>query len=254
MATNKDVPTKLARALADPGRVGILTVLRDGPLSAAAIGKRLGSDPRTVTRHARELSALGFIEQRGPTPVYELIEDAVFRDEIWDQLPAPAKQAMIAAILAQIQATTEAAVMAGGFDRRDMHLTRTTLRLDEAAWTGVSREMLAFRSRLLEAQANAAERLSALPRDAAIAGQAVMMLFTSSGVPAEQAEHDEPPEFSADEGRERAYVLYEAIDELLVAPQPDWATILERVDELRVVVRAAAAASSSTAERTDVPR
>ncbi|HEX8083219.1 MAG TPA: winged helix-turn-helix domain-containing protein [Solirubrobacteraceae bacterium] len=248
MPPQKDVPPNLAHALADPVRIGLLTVLRDGPMGEVAIAARIGSDARTVARHARELVDLGFLAKRGRPPVYELVRAADFPDDIWEQLPTPVKKAATAATLAQIEATTEVAVDAGGFDRRDMHLTRTSMLLDEQGWAEVSADMLAFRAKLHEAHAQAAERLAAEAHPVAEPAQAVLMLFASPGVPSGVTSSVEPGLFTAEEGMERAFELQEAIEEQLASETPDWAAILGRVDELRVVVRAAASAERAGAE------
>lgn len=258
MPAQRDVSAQLARALANPLRIGILTSLRDGPMAAAALARRLGTDERTVMRHARELSALGFIQRWPSSHVYELIVAADFPDEIWAQLPTPVKQAAVAATLAQIQATTATAVTAGGFDRREMHLTRTSLVLDDEGWSAVSRDMLEFRLRLQRAHEEAATRLRG---GAGSLAQAVLMLFTSPEPGEEGGElpvHTDAPEsagpdtLDVEEGRARAYELHEALGELLTSGTADWQAILARVDELRLVVRATARAADGAARGADV--
>ncbi len=248
MPRPRNVSPKLAHALADPVRIGVLTVLRDGPMSEATVAARLRTDARTVARHGRELTELGFIRSSGEPRTYELVEPIDFPDEIWAGLSTPVKRAATAATLAQIEATTEAAVADGGFDRTDMHLTRTSLVLDREAWASVSQDMLAFRGRLHRAHEEAAQRLGTAPGTHA---HAVLMLFAAAddgAVSRELPPEGEAPEFGSDEGRLRAFELYEALGELM--PQAgDWDGMIRLVDELRVVLRAAAQADARQGAR-----
>lgn len=249
MPPQRDVDVRYARALAEPLRIGVLTVLRDGPLGESALAARLGADAHAIARAGRELEELGFVARRGRPPVYELIEGADFPDAVWEQLPTPVKQAAVSATLAQIRVATAAAVDAGGFDRPDMRLARTSLRLDEQGWSAVAAEALEFLARIEEEQAQAAERLAAGAPD--VPAEAVLMLFSPAAAHAEAGATHEPEAFTTDEGLERAYALQESIEELLAGAAPDWAAIVARVDELRVVVRAAA--NADTAVRAPAP-
>jgi DNA-binding transcriptional ArsR family regulator len=250
MPTPRDVPPKFARALADPVRIGVLTVLRDGPMSEATIAARLGTDARTVARHARELAEMGLVGKAGQPPVYEHLGVVDFPDEVWEELSTPVKRAAVAATLAQVAASASAAVDAGGFDSPDMHLTRTTLELDETEWRVASRKMLDLRAELLDAHERAAARRGEGARPG-VRSQAVLMLFAGTAVEAPVAPHDEPPAFSADEGRARIYELYESLDQLLVWEPGDLSAALDVLDELRVVIKATALAERGDRSTVD---
>jgi hypothetical protein len=62
-------------------------------------------------------------------------------DEGWGKLPEIVKRAHFGGILQTAIAHVVSAAEAGGFDREDIHYSRTTGRLDAKAWTAVAREL-----------------------------------------------------------------------------------------------------------------
>jgi DNA-binding transcriptional ArsR family regulator len=132
---------RYVRALGHPLRVRILAILEERTASAVELSRLLQADIGVVAYHVRKLHRLGLIELQRETRVrgaiqrhYRAHERPRVSDEAWEQAPPIAKQAAVDAALQQIHDYGRASNAAGGFDRRDAHLTRTALRLDDQGW------------------------------------------------------------------------------------------------------------------------
>ena len=237
-----DVDLQSVRALAHPLRLRILAVLGDRTLTASQLASELESEPRNVTYHARKLERLGFVTRteraRTGEVRYRLVNSSHFPDQVWARTPTTAKRDVVGAGLLNLHAAAAAALAEGGFDREDMHFTRTAMELDAEGWSQLSREMLGWLDRIDEIRDCAAARLNeGAPR--LTHATATMMLFETALT---QRTHDpeeiEPEEtFTEEEGLERAFELSEALEELLVRPNPPWPKVVALVDQLRVIAR-----------------
>jgi DNA-binding transcriptional ArsR family regulator len=138
--TDIDDPRYL-KALAHPLRIRILAMLAERSASPVQLASKLDATLGTVAYHVRTLHSLGLVElvdtrqRRGATEHYYRAHDRPrFSDEAWGDLPAVDKQRMLSAMLQQLGQFVSASAAAGGFDRPDSHMTRTSLRLDERGW------------------------------------------------------------------------------------------------------------------------
>ena len=132
---------RYVRALGHPLRVRILAILEERTASAVELSRILGADIGVVAYHVRKLHQLGLIELERESRVrgaiqrhYRAYERPRISEEAWGAAPPVAKQALIDATLQQIYDYGRASNAAGGFDRRDAHITRTALRLDAEGW------------------------------------------------------------------------------------------------------------------------
>jgi DNA-binding transcriptional ArsR family regulator len=137
---------RLARACAHPLRIHILGLLDDRVASPRQIADELGTPLSNTSYHVRQLVALGLVELVGRTARRGAIEHhytakvrPTITDEGWARLPAIVKRALLAGSVQQAVMLMAAAAEEGGFDRKDMHFSRTAGKLDSAAWADVSR-------------------------------------------------------------------------------------------------------------------
>jgi ArsR family transcriptional regulator len=66
----------VAKTLGHPGRLRILALLRDGPLSVCQIATIVGSPPSTISGHLSELRRAGVVgEQRAGKRIYCRLSD-----------------------------------------------------------------------------------------------------------------------------------------------------------------------------------
>jgi hypothetical protein len=100
-------------------------------------------------------------------------------DEGWASLPRIVKRGAIASSLQQGLAEMLSAAEQGGFDRDDIHYSRTSAKLDAKAWREISRELAATLTRIDKIAGKAAERIADDP--GAEVDDATMMLLHFGG-------------------------------------------------------------------------
>jgi DNA-binding transcriptional ArsR family regulator len=137
--------SRYVKALSHPLRVRMLALLQERTASPRELAEWLDATLGTVSYHARTPHELGLIELVRTSQVRGAIahhyrakvRPRVF-DEGWAAASPIVKQAAVGATLQTIFDYAGAAAAAGGFDRGEAHLTRTTLRLDEKGWQAVA--------------------------------------------------------------------------------------------------------------------
>jgi DNA-binding transcriptional ArsR family regulator len=159
---------RYVRALGHPLRVRVLAILEERTASAVELARILDADIGVVAYHVRKLNQLGLIELVRETRVrgaiqrhYRAYERPRVSDDAWEQAPPVAKQAAVDAALQQINDYGRAANAAGGFDRRDAHITRTALRLDAEGWEQLARSLKRVLEDVAQIEQGVAERQGA---------------------------------------------------------------------------------------------
>ena len=159
---------RYVRALGHPLRVRILAILEERTASAVELARILDADIGVVAYHVRKLNQLGVIELERETRVrgaiqrhYRAHERPRISDDAWEQAPPVAKQAAVDAALLQIYDYGRASNAAGGFDRRDAHITRTALRLDTEGWEKLARSLRRVLEEVAEIEQEVAAREAA---------------------------------------------------------------------------------------------
>jgi DNA-binding transcriptional ArsR family regulator len=221
---------RLPSALGVPLRLRLLGALRQIPLTPAELAERLGADPETVVRHLEHLESLGLVVESDGG--YAISYPGTLTDDDWEATPVPVRRSVSAFSLTQFHAAAAAAVDAGGFDRADIHLTRTALALDEDGWR-----------RAVAVVTDTFDRLHAIdaPDDAEVDAVAILMLFEEGAAATPDAG---PPDAATPdaEGRTRALDLADAIQRAVTMPEASWLDVVALAEQLRVVARAAALA------------
>src|SRR3954451_17784760 len=185
--TNIDDP-RYVKAMSHPLRVRILAMLDERTASPVELAGWLSASLGTVAYHVRTLERMGLVELVHETRVRGAVEHHYkscgrphVTDEAWEAAPAIAKQAAVSASLQTIDAYARAASAAGGGAPRDLHLTRTALRLDGRGFDDVSRACLRTLAQLDRIEEAAKERLELSPHSGKTKDVAlVMMLFEAA--------------------------------------------------------------------------
>ncbi|MFN8162423.1 MAG: winged helix-turn-helix domain-containing protein [Solirubrobacterales bacterium] len=167
------ITQQLAKALAHPLRVRILTSLQKGISSPNQLAQELGEPLGNVSYHVKTLLEYNCVElvktepRRGAVEhFYRATERAFFSDADWARIPASARKGISGVILESIGKDATEAMIAGTIDARtDSHLTRTPLILDEKGWTELNGVLENAQSRAIEIQGEAAHRLVAEKAD-----------------------------------------------------------------------------------------
>jgi hypothetical protein len=147
--------------------VRILGLLEDQVASPSELAQKLHAPLGNVSYHVRILASLNLIRLVSETPRrgsvehhYTAVAMPVISDEAWSNVPDIVKNAMVAAALEQAGATISAAATAGGFNRPEAHLSRTSMMLDAEGWQAMADETRRWLERVEEIGQEAAERLA----------------------------------------------------------------------------------------------
>ncbi len=149
MATSVDITDpKLAKAYAHPLRIHILELLDGRVASPRELADELGAPLSNTSYHVRQLVSLGLVELVGRSARrgaiahhYTTKVKPALSDSEWGRLPTIVKRTILVGGIKKAIAEMVAAAEQGGFDRDDIHYTRTTGTLDRAAWADIAHEL-----------------------------------------------------------------------------------------------------------------
>jgi DNA-binding transcriptional ArsR family regulator len=185
--TKTGVDQRLVRAIGHPLRLRLLTIFNERVASPSDLAAELGEPIGNVSYHTRILARLGCVELvktkqvRGAVEhYYRAVVRPVFSDDDWAQLPQSIRKSLAGAVLTEIADDMAASAGAGGFDRDEVHLSRTTVTLDDQGWQDLNEALQGTVERALEIQAESASRLSADGASDSEAAALVLMLFEPS--------------------------------------------------------------------------
>ncbi len=162
------ITQQLAKALAHPLRVRILSSLQKGISSPNQLSQELGEPLGNVSYHVKTLLEYDCVElvktepRRGAVEhFYRATERAFFNDADWAKIPASARKGIHGVILQTIGQEATDAMVAGKVDARvESHVTQSTLLLDEKGWSEVATLLDETLARASEIQDEAASRLA----------------------------------------------------------------------------------------------
>jgi DNA-binding transcriptional ArsR family regulator len=162
------ITQQLAKALAHPLRVRILTSLHKGISSPNQLAQELGEPLGNVSYHVKTLLEFDCVElvktepRRGAVEhFYRATERAFFNAADWAKIPASARKGISGVILESIGKDSTEALIAGTIDARiDSHVSHTPLIIDEQGWTELTSLLETTLNRAIEIQEEAASRLA----------------------------------------------------------------------------------------------
>jgi DNA-binding transcriptional ArsR family regulator len=136
------ITQQLAKALAHPLRVRILSSLHKGISSPNQLAQELGEPLGNVSYHVKTLLEYDCVElvktepRRGAVEhFYRATDRAFLNDSDWAKIPASARKGISGSILESIgQSATEAMAEGTVAARKDSHLSDTPLLLDKEGW------------------------------------------------------------------------------------------------------------------------
>ena len=162
------ITQQLAKALAHPLRVRILTSLHKGVSSPNQLSQELGEPLGNVSYHVKTLLEYDCVElvktepRRGAVEhFYRATERAFFSAGDWEKIPASARKGISGSILETVGQDATEALTAGAIDARsDSHVSRTPLVLDDKGWSDVTELLADTLNKAIEIQEESATRLS----------------------------------------------------------------------------------------------
>jgi DNA-binding transcriptional ArsR family regulator len=168
------ITQQLAKALAHPLRVRILTSLHKGVSSPNQLSQELDEPLGNVSYHVKTLLEYDCVElvktepRRGAVEhFYRATERAFFSSSDWQKIPASARKGISGSILETVGQDATEALLAGSIDARsDSHVSRTPLALDDKGWSDVTELLADTVNKALEIQEEATARIDGGKSDA----------------------------------------------------------------------------------------
>ncbi len=161
------ITQQLAKALAHPLRIRILSSLHKGISSPNQLAQELGEPLGNVSYHVKTLLEYDCVElvktepRRGAVEhFYRATDRAFLSDSDWGKIPASARKGISGSILESIGQSATDALAEGTIEaRKDSHLSDTPLVLDEAGWKDLNKVLTDAVKRAGQIQKEAAGRL-----------------------------------------------------------------------------------------------
>ncbi|HEX8053384.1 MAG TPA: helix-turn-helix domain-containing protein [Thermoleophilaceae bacterium] len=136
----------VAKAYSHPLRIEILGLLDNRVASPRQLATELDAGLSVTSYHVRQLKGAKLIRLVRRKQVRGAIEHyytanvrPTITDTGWGRLPPIVKRAWLGGKIALIGKEVAAAAGAGGFDHKDIHLSRTSVRVTPAAWNAAAK-------------------------------------------------------------------------------------------------------------------
>ena len=161
------ITQQLAKALAHPLRVRILSSLHKGISSPNQLAQELNEPLGNVSYHVKTLLEYDCVElvktepRRGAVEhFYRATDRAFLSDSDWAKIPASARKGISGSILESIGQSATEAMAEGTLDARsDSHLSDTPLQLDKQGWKELNKVLAETIDRATAIQKEAAKRM-----------------------------------------------------------------------------------------------
>jgi DNA-binding transcriptional ArsR family regulator len=188
---------RYVKALSHPLRVRILALLQERTASPRELAEWLDATLGTVSYHVRTLHDFGLIELVRTSQVrgaiahhYKAKAPPRVSDDDWSSAAPIVKQAAVGAALQTVDDYARASAAAGGFDRGEAHLSRTSLKLDAKGWQAAAKACDKLLADLAKVEEAAAKRLEKDPSAETSDAAVVLLLFEAVKL---SGQNGEPP-------------------------------------------------------------
>lgn len=179
------ITQQLAKALAHPLRVRILSALHQGISSPNQLAQELKEPLGNVSYHVKTLLEYDCIElvktepRRGAVEhFYRATDRAFLSDSDWAKIPASARKGISGSIIESIGQSATDALAAGMIEgRKDSHISDTPLVLDEQGWKDLNKVLAETVKQSAAIQKEAAKRLGKNKKTDGIQSKLAIMHF-----------------------------------------------------------------------------
>jgi DNA-binding transcriptional ArsR family regulator len=183
------VHPSLAAALAHPTRVGIMSILVEGPASPKQLAEAIDEPPNNVTYHLKQLRELGAVEEdrterraggRVVERFYRATQRAYFDEKAWELLSDSERLGLAWGILRLMSKDISTAMTSGTFfDGYDANLTRSPMTVDAEGWQEITDLVGKATDELFAIEDRVAERCEERGETAEIHAKVHMLHFRS---------------------------------------------------------------------------
>ncbi len=165
----KELTDQVLHAISHPVRIEIQCILFNRTASPNEIAKELGEDLGKISHHVEVLKDEGIIrmvdtkQRRGAVEhFYRAVLPPTHSDAAWAKLPKSTRASITAVTLRGLIGETVRAMVHGTFDaRKNRHLSRIPMMLDEEGWQKLVGSQAQWLEEAEQIKAEAAGRLAA---------------------------------------------------------------------------------------------
>ena len=170
---------RLLRALGDPERQRVVTMLNERVATAAEIARELEMSEPEVHSHLRVLLDNDAVEVTvdDPQPSYRATIRPFLDDAHWAQLPVEVRRALFAQNIRQIIEHLVPALAGDGFDDPKTHVSLTRFDLDHRGWEEVADLLAGVLEEVMDIHAEAVDRVTRGESSGTIPAELVMLHF-----------------------------------------------------------------------------
>lgn len=182
------IDPRLVKAMGHPVRNDALSILNERVASPNEISKELGESVGHVSYHIKVLKECDCIELVDTAPrrgamehYYRATSRAFLNDDEWARLPDSIRPGMSLSLLRTVLNDAGEALKSGSLDRRsDRHMSWTPMIVDEQGWRDATEALGELLERVLEIQAESAERLVGVDEEG-VPVTVAMLAFEAAG-------------------------------------------------------------------------
>jgi DNA-binding transcriptional ArsR family regulator len=172
------VDLRLLRALGDPERQRVVTMLNERVATAAEIACELEMSEPEVHSHLSVLLDNDAIEASGdPQLSYRATIRPFLDDAHWAQLPVEVRRALFAQNIRQIVEHLAPALASDGFDDPKAHVSLTRVDLDNRGWEEVADLLAGVLEEVMDIHAESVDRVTRGESSGTIPAELVMLHF-----------------------------------------------------------------------------
>jgi DNA-binding transcriptional ArsR family regulator len=184
----------LVQALAHPLRAKMLSVMQEQQASPKELAAHFDVPLSNVAYHIQVLRKLKLIQLVKKTPRrgavehhYRVTHPPEIDDAAWSHTPSVIQEHMLAAVLEDVGGDVTKAAATGGFNRRNAHLTRTNVMLDEKAWDVLAARLMELLDLVDELEEESSKRLKQANREGDPTELVLMLFETMPSLPTADA-------------------------------------------------------------------
>jgi DNA-binding transcriptional ArsR family regulator len=180
-SVSSQVDERLLRALGDPARQRVLTLLNERVATAAEIARDLEIPEPEVAAHLRVLVDNDAVEagdgQDAASTWYRATIRPFLDDDHWARLPLDARRALFAQTIRQIVEHVAPALAEEGFDDPRAHVSITRIDLDRRGWDEVADVLAGVLEEVMDIHSESVDRVTRGESEGTMSAELAVLLF-----------------------------------------------------------------------------
>jgi DNA-binding transcriptional ArsR family regulator len=180
-SVSSKVDERILRALGDPTRQRVLTLLNERVATSREIARDLDIPEGEVKEHLRVLvendAAEAGDDEDSSSTWYRATIRPFLDDEHWARLPLEARRALFALTIRQIVEHVAPALAEEGFDDPRAHVSITRIDLDRRGWDEVADVLAGVLEEVMDIHSESVDRVTRGESDGTMSAELAVLLF-----------------------------------------------------------------------------